>query len=137
MGKKIVSVLTAGIIFLMLSCATGQVNRTVATGAREPVINKIVGTWAFENPDYDGMTLMFGEDNTITMGNDTFKTIGTYQVDFKSEPILLDIQWPELGIVKTIIRFIDDNKIQIENSDLESERPEFFTENSELLVRVE
>jgi len=145
LNYKLFPVLAAGVILILVSCMTtekakaGSAGEPVVESNKPQVVNKLAGTWTFEDGEFGGMIIIFGEDNRITMSGDdgSFQVTGTYIADYNSDPILLDIQWPEAGTAKTIIRFIDDNKLQIENNELDTERPGFFSDNSELFIRVE
>jgi len=122
------------VLLLMLACAS-QKDKIEVT-KQTPQVYPLIGTWYFKNPDFATTQLIFNDDATVVLADVDFKSIGTFTVNFNTNPIQLDIIWPDLGLVKTIIRFIDKNTMQLENNYEETDRAVEFSANSEYLIRA-
>lgn len=55
--------------------------------------------------------------------------------DYSVTPAHLDIEWAAIGKLSTIIRFIDDDRLEIADSDPGQPRPETFDDDAVLLTR--
>jgi outer membrane biogenesis lipoprotein LolB len=96
----------------------------------------IVGTW---RGSYDGlevvMTFEAEGQITVLVGDDL--GVGTYHVDHTREPAHLDIQFEDIGEVLTLVRFLDENSLQVQNMAPGGRRPEEFSDSAPVLVREE
>lgn len=113
-------------------------------GEKVILVNKLAGTWWFEDSSFYGESkLIFSEDMVVTMQmlfpdmENPAVMQGSYVVDYSGDPVHLDINWEGLGSVQTIIRFIGQHKLQLQNNELDLERPADFTDDSAILIRRE
>ena len=98
---------------------------------------RIVGKWIIDNPEMTGFGFEFFSDKTVNwiMGEEI--VTGTYTISIDSDPIVLRMNVPNQGDIITIINFISDDILQMQNNMLGEPQPAGFTEDSEILLRVQ
>ncbi len=89
----------------------------------------LIGNWQGGDSTTNG-DITFGSDGRVTMHQGNSIQQGSYTVDFSFNPAHIDFHW-DSGIqsnAQTIIEFIDDNTIRIENITVPDEsRPTAFS----------
>ena len=109
-----------------------------ALPAPEVQLYQLPGVWQFENPGFEEVTIQFtAEGRVVMVFSPDNQVTGAYRIDYTTDPINLDIDWDGNAPFVTIIRFLDDTKMQMENNDVLFERPQDFSENSFILLRLE
>jgi hypothetical protein len=87
----------------------------------------VYGQWRGSYDDVE-MTLVLESNGTITISSVDSTYTGTFTLDTNTTPMQLDMNYAELGYVQTILEFVDENTIRIENSIAGDERPTAFSD---------
>jgi len=104
--------------------------------AQNPTLEKkLIGVWRGTGAKGQPIQFTFGPDNAIECKNGAFVDSGTYRYDPSKTPGHIDFIFKEAGQVQTIVAFLSDNKIRIENNDPGDARPKRFSYESVVLMR--
>lgn len=134
--RKIALILIGALFLFSCTTTSTKESKEVRKVKAEKQEYSIQGIWAYENSDFAGAELTFAEDNVVSLSLEGEVVTGSYLIDYSVYPVNLDVEWPDLGIIQTIIRFLDDNKFQLEDNEIGAERPVEFSSNSQLLLRL-
>ena len=107
----------------------------VAPSTNEVNSNQLLGTWVGKAPWGESIRLNFNADGNVKINVDGHKGDGYYTTDFTKDPIELNINWKDKGIVKTIIRFESANRLTLVESIPGQPRPSAFNHMSVNLNR--
>ncbi len=101
---------------------------------------KLVGTW--EGSDgLDTIVITFEENGDVALtsvsatDNSPTSSSGTYTVDFSFTPAHLDFMWDTGYTFLTIVEFVDDNTIRLDNRQDDSQRPTSFGDDTVIFTR--
>lgn len=105
----------------------------VVTVAQNKTSKDLIGKWEGSDERNDNGSLQFLDSSRVvmTMMGEKMPT-ATYKADFSKSPILLDITINQGGqklVMKSLIQFLDDNKIKWEVFP-DGNRPKDFSDNS-------
>lgn len=98
-----------------------------ATACGSQSAPSIYGQWRGVYDDIE-MTLVLESNGTITISSVDSAYTGTFTLDTTTTPMQFDMNYAELGYIKTILEFVDENTIRIENSNSGDERPTAFSD---------
>ena len=84
----------------------------------------------------DGFGFEFFEDAIVHLYMQDEIVSGTYSMSFVSDPVVLRINVPDMGDIITLIDFISDDVMKMQNNMLGEPQPVGFTDDSALLIRV-
>ena len=110
--------------------------KTVKPELSANIDSRIVGTWIFDNPEMEGFGFEFFEDAIVHMNMQDEIVSGTYSMRFVSDPVVLRINVPDMGDIITLIDFISDDVMKMQNNVVGEHQPVGFTDDSALLIRV-
>ena len=102
-----------------------------------PISNsKILGTWIGKAGSTTN-TITFKENGQMSMTSGSSTATGTYTIDFSAKPAHLDMDgsWTGGKKVTTILEFIDNNQIRVENISPGQSRPTAFGDKAITLTR--
>lgn len=99
------------------------------------VEKKLIGVWLGTGEKSQPIQFTFGPGNAVQGKDGVSVDVGTYRFDSSRTPGHIDLIFKEAGRVETIITFLSDNKIRIENNSPGDDRPRQFTWNSVVLMR--
>ncbi len=87
----------------------------------------IYGQWrgVYENDD---VLLVLETNGTITISTLGSEYTGTFTLDQTTTPMQFDMNYEGLGYIKTIIEFVDENTIRLENNIAGEARPITFSD---------
>ena len=108
---------------------------TTPTPTPLPLSARLIGEW-ISFSDEGGKASFTFTDGEVVLTVDDDVGHGTYTVDFSSEPACINIQFEEVGEVLSIIEFMDENTMRIENNNPGDERPIGFTDEALIFTRV-
>ena len=89
----------------------------------------LVGTWqgSYEG---DSIEITFGDDDRFEIYVGESVTLGHYRVDMSTTPIQLDLVPDGGGAILTIIEFVDDDTLRMENTYNGQPRPTTFNDTA-------
>lgn len=96
----------------------------------------IAGIWTFGDTTIKGYRFEFHRDGILILASPEITYSGEYSINYESNPLNLDMFIPEQGHIRTIIRFLDTDTIEMANTQEGMARPAAF-EDSQILVRIE
>lgn len=96
----------------------------------------ITGRWVFGDERINGFFFEFLDDRTLVMGSPEENFTGRYDIAYNKVPVQLNMFFEEVGEIRTIVRFLDADTVEMENSQVGMLRPVGFGD-FEVLVRVE
>ena len=87
----------------------------------------IYGQWrgVYENDD---VLMVLEKDGTITISTLGSEYTGTFTLDQTTTPLQFDMNYEGLGYIETIIEFVDENTIRLENNIAGEARPTTFSD---------
>jgi RNA polymerase sigma factor (sigma-70 family) len=99
----------------------------------------LLGEWQLKLDDVN-VSLIFGPGNTIRRffeGRDTPNDIGTFSVDWTTNPYHLDVKWGTLPVIRMIMEFADGGKLRLDGLEEGDNYAKAFTNNAKVLTKHE
>jgi hypothetical protein len=130
------------LIYLVLSgCGTigkptTSKNDVFSNDLSIPAANGIVGTWVSQTETDSGFRMTFSENGTLKISTRFEEFEGTYQADFSKTPAHLDMDFGQNGRGKTIVKFLDDGRLVMENNNPGDPRPQSFSSDAVEFTRT-
>lgn len=132
--RKIALALFVSILFLVSACSSfASLGGPTATPA--PTLTPIpispsdpdflVGLWRGFYGDAD-VAMTFDINGNVTIAVYGNLQAGTFTLDTSFKPHQLDMEFPDMGVITTIVEFVDANTIKVENVYPFISRPSIF-----------
>ena len=102
------------------------------SGSNKPEYS-ILGLWTFTDPDLSGQSIEFFDNLSLYAISPEEILSGGYYINYNSNPIELNLEMEQMEEVKTIIQFLDENTIKIQNNNVGLAMPVWFTEDSKIM----
>ncbi len=118
----------ASVLFIVAGCA-GQTPAATPTATAAPTAETtgIYGRWEGVDNKND-VVFAFTPDGKVTLLYLGSLHGGTFTLDEKTTPMQLDLNWDDIGPVKTILEFVDNDTIRFENNYPGVDRPTKFAD---------
>src|SRR5690348_1234427 len=94
---------------------------------------RLVGEWVATYQGNKPISITFGADGRVTLRTGGREEKGTYKVDFTKSPPHLDLDWRPGragGVLKTVVEFLDDGRLRLEDNAPGNARPAGFSKHS-------